>query len=110
MPVRENKVKQILRAGGTIYSSSVRLPEPGLCELLGYAGFDFVLIDGEHGAVDAATIERAKAMSGVATAYINAVKVELDAIRLADDVGLLPGSIAQPVRLEIRGELHGGGR
>jgi len=58
MPVRENKVKQVLRSGGTIYSSSVRLPEPGLCELLGYAGFDFVLIDGEHGAVDAATIDR----------------------------------------------------
>src|SRR5258708_22014756 len=58
MPVRDNRVKQILRSGGTIYSSSVRLPEPGLCELLGYAGFDFVLIDGEHGAVDAATIDR----------------------------------------------------
>ncbi len=58
MPVRENKAKQILRAGGTIYSSSVRLPEPGLCELLGYAGFDFVLLDGEHGAVDATTIDR----------------------------------------------------
>ena len=55
MPVRENKAKQLLRAGGTIYSSSVRLPEPGLCELLGYAGFDFVLIDGEHGAVDASS-------------------------------------------------------
>lgn len=58
MPVRENKVKQILRSGGTVYSSSVRLPEPGLCELLGYAGFDFVLIDGEHGATDATTIDR----------------------------------------------------
>jgi 4-hydroxy-2-oxoheptanedioate aldolase len=58
MPIRENELKQILRAGGTIYSSSVRLPEPGLCELLGYAGFDFVLIDGEHGATDAATIDR----------------------------------------------------
>src|SRR6185436_16212728 len=58
MPVRENKLKRKLQAGGTIYSSSVRLPEPGLCELLGYAGFDFVLIDGEHGATDAATIDR----------------------------------------------------
>lgn len=58
MPVRGNKAKQILKAGGTIYSSSVRLPEPGLCELLGYAGFDFVLIDAEHGATDAATIDR----------------------------------------------------
>jgi 2-keto-3-deoxy-L-rhamnonate aldolase RhmA len=58
MPVRDNKVKQILCAGGTVYSSSLRLPEPGLCELLGYAGFDFVLIDGEHGAADATTIDR----------------------------------------------------
>jgi 4-hydroxy-2-oxoheptanedioate aldolase len=58
MPVRANPAKQILKSGGTIYSSSVRLPEPGMCELLGYAGFDFVLIDGEHGATDAVAIDR----------------------------------------------------
>lgn len=58
MPVRENRVKQILKAGGTVFSSSVRLPEPGLCELLGYAGVDFVLIDGEHGGMDFAGIDR----------------------------------------------------
>lgn len=58
MPVRPNQAKQILKSGGTIFSSSVRLPEPGLCELLGYAGFDFVLIDGEHGATDAIAIDR----------------------------------------------------
>ena len=58
MQVRENKAKQRLRAGETIYSSSVRLPEPGLCEILGAAGFDFVLLDGEHGGVDASTIDR----------------------------------------------------
>jgi 4-hydroxy-2-oxoheptanedioate aldolase len=56
--IRPNKAKQVLQAGGTIFSSSVRLPEPGMCELLGYAGFDFVLIDGEHGATDAVTIDR----------------------------------------------------
>ena len=58
MPVRENRVKQILSEGGIVYSSSVRLPEPGLCEILGYAGFDFVLIDGEHGSVDYGAIDR----------------------------------------------------
>lgn len=56
--VRENRVKQTLKAGGTVFSSSVRLPESGLCELLGYAGFDFVLLDCEHGAVDAGTLDR----------------------------------------------------
>lgn len=58
MQVRVNNVKQSLAAGGVIYSSSVRLPEPGLCEILGYAGFDFVLLDGEHGAVDASALDR----------------------------------------------------
>jgi 2-keto-3-deoxy-L-rhamnonate aldolase RhmA len=56
--IRPNRAKEILNAGGTLFTSSVRLPEPGLCELLGYAGFDFVLLDGEHGAADAATIDR----------------------------------------------------
>ena len=56
--MRENKVLQTLRSGGTVFSSSVRLPESGLCEILGYAGFDFVLLDGEHGAVDASTLDR----------------------------------------------------
>lgn len=48
----------------------------------------------------AVTLERAKAMSQVAAAYTNAVRVELDAIRLADDVGFLPGCVAQPLRLD----------
>jgi 2-keto-3-deoxy-L-rhamnonate aldolase RhmA len=38
--VRVNRVKQILKQGGTVYGSAVRLPEPGLVEVLGYAGFD----------------------------------------------------------------------
>mgnify|MGYP000073625733 CR=1 FL=1 len=56
--IRSNPVKQTLDAGGTIYSSSVRLTDPGLCEILGYAGFDFVLLDGEHGAIDPSSIDR----------------------------------------------------
>ena len=56
--VRTNPVKSLLDAGGTIYSSSVRLTDPGLCEILGYAGFDFVLLDGEHGAMDPSSIDR----------------------------------------------------
>lgn len=41
-------------------------------------------------------IEKAKAMSSLATSFTNAVKVELDAVRLADEVGMLPASIAKP--------------
>jgi hypothetical protein len=60
-------------------------------------------------------VERAKAMSSLATSYINAVKVELDAIRLADEVGMLPGSVAEPLKcdrnrggaLSLNGAHHG---
>src|SRR5262245_53135838 len=57
MQIRRNVAKAALKAGGTLYTSSVRLPAPGLCEILGYAGFDCVLLDGEHGAVDAASLD-----------------------------------------------------
>ncbi len=57
MHVRENRAKQILATGGTIYTSSVRTTDPALCEILGYAGFDFVLLDGEHGAIDASSAD-----------------------------------------------------
>ena len=42
---------------------------------------------------NAEVIERAKATSMVANSYIGAVKVEIDAIRLADDIGMMPASI-----------------
>lgn len=41
----------------------------------------------------AASIERAKATSQVATTYISAVKTEIDAIKLMDETGRLPAAI-----------------
>lgn len=48
-------------------------------------------------------IEKGKAMSGLATAYIASVKVEIDAIRLAEEVGMLPASIAEPTKVKTLG-------
>lgn len=45
------------------------------------------------------SIGRAKAMSNVANSFIESVKVEIDAIKLADEAGLLPSSVAQPVKM-----------
>src|SRR5438128_2371382 len=58
MPVRVNQLKRSLREGKTVFGSAVRLPEPGLVEILGYAGFDYVVIDGEHGSMGWAEMER----------------------------------------------------
>lgn len=54
----------------------------------------------EEGA-DQATVERAKALSGLCSAYVNSVKVEIDAIRMANEVGLLPGAVTQPQKCEF---------
>ena len=41
-----------------MFGVSVRFPEPGLVEVLGYAGVDYVLIDAEHGSIGWTEIER----------------------------------------------------
>lgn len=53
----------------------------------------------------AARIERAKATSQVAQTYIQAVKTELDAIRVMDDTGRLPLSVEAPARIERDGRV-----
>lgn len=44
----------------------------------------------------AQVIERAKATSGVAQTYIQAVKVEIEAIKLLDETGRLPVAVEAP--------------
>lgn len=46
-------------------------------------------------------IERAKATTIVATTYIGAVKVELDAIRLAHETGNLTGAVSEPQQVPM---------
>lgn len=38
-------------------------------------------------------IERAKATAAIATVFTGTVKVELDALRLADEIGILPAIV-----------------
>lgn len=44
----------------------------------------------------AATIDRAKASSLVASTYIQAVRTEIDAIRVLDETGRLPVAVEAP--------------
>jgi 4-hydroxy-2-oxoheptanedioate aldolase len=50
MPVRMNRTKQKLRQGQPAFGGLLRTPEPTLVEVLGYAGYDYVVLDAEHGA------------------------------------------------------------
>jgi 4-hydroxy-2-oxoheptanedioate aldolase len=47
-----NRLKEIIRKGGSVFGTIVSLPEPGIVEMIGYAGFDFVVIDMEHSPTD----------------------------------------------------------
>lgn len=50
--MKHNPLKEKLQAGQTIYGTFVSLPEPGVVEIIGAAGYDFALIDLEHTPVD----------------------------------------------------------
>ncbi|MBI3465323.1 MAG: siderophore biosynthesis protein SbnG, partial [Planctomycetes bacterium] len=89
MPVRTNKLKRALREGKTVFGSSVRLPEPGLVEALGYGGFDYVLIDGEHGSMGWAEMERMilAAYAADTTPIVRVLKNEPELVMRALDLG-----------------------
>ena len=91
MAIRKNKLKQLLSDGKTVFGSSVRLPEPGLVEALGFAGFDYVLIDGEHGSMGWADMERMilAAHAAATTPVVRVVKNEPELVMRALDIGAM---------------------
>ena len=46
--MRENRMKAALQAGKAVIGSTLSLPDPFVAEIMGQAGFDFLLIDTEH--------------------------------------------------------------
>jgi len=67
-----NRTRQKLAVGTTTIGAFVAMDSPALVEVLGYCGFDFLVLDAEHGALDPHAIEnmtRAAELSG-ATAIV----------------------------------------
>jgi 4-hydroxy-2-oxoheptanedioate aldolase len=54
-----NNVKTKLKQGKTVVGSFLYIPSPKLAEFVGLCGFDFIVIDQEHGPID---IDRAEEM------------------------------------------------
>jgi len=50
--VRKNKAKEKLKNGGIVLGGFCNINSPAAVEVLGYLGFDFIIIDGEHGPMD----------------------------------------------------------
>lgn len=55
--MKPNRMKEKIARGEPALGCSVMFPSPQVVEMLGYAGFDWVLIDCEHGSIGPADIE-----------------------------------------------------
>jgi 4-hydroxy-2-oxoheptanedioate aldolase len=49
MNVIDTRLPELLRGSRPLLGMFVGLPVPGLVEMCGHAGFDFVIVDNEHG-------------------------------------------------------------
>lgn len=54
--LRTNKLKAALREGRAVFGLLNSVPAPLLVEMLGYAGYDFVIIDTEHVGINPETL------------------------------------------------------
>jgi len=57
MTVLDTRLPQLLRGAQPLAGMFVGIPSPALVEMCGYAGFDFVIIDNEHGPASVETTE-----------------------------------------------------
>jgi 4-hydroxy-2-oxoheptanedioate aldolase len=55
--MKTNRMKEKLRAGEPVYGVSVMIPSPQIVEMVGAAGFDWVLLDCEHGTLTLESVE-----------------------------------------------------
>ncbi len=66
--IKSNRVKEIMKKGHVAYGIMVAVPSPIIIEMTAFAGFDFAIIDLEHGAISLQTLEnmiRAAEASGI---------------------------------------------
>ncbi len=55
--MRDNRMKALIHAGRPALGCSLMFPAPQLVEMLAHAGFDWVLLDCEHGSLSLADVE-----------------------------------------------------
>ena len=55
--MKTNRMKEKLKAGEPVFGVSVMIPSPQIVEMVGAAGFDWVLLDCEHGTLTLESVE-----------------------------------------------------
>ena len=49
--MKKNNLKEVLKEGKNVFGSFMKFTDPAAVEIMGFAGFDFVIIDAEHGPI-----------------------------------------------------------
>jgi len=85
----DNHFKQLLSAGQVALGAQLRLGTPAIAELFAAAGYDFLIMDGEHAPQTPVGLQaQMQAMQGYAcTPIVRFGRNDQDEIRLALDIG-----------------------
>lgn len=95
--MRTNTVKARLKAGQPVFGCFITVPAPMMVELCGLVGFDFVVLDAEHGIADLETVEnmiRAADATGIVPIVRIAVNQQQVILRYMD-AGALGAQLPQ---------------
>jgi len=49
--LKKNNLKEVLKEGKNVFGPFMKFTDPAVVEIMGFAGFDFVIIDAEHGPI-----------------------------------------------------------
>jgi staphyloferrin B biosynthesis citrate synthase len=84
-----NHVKQLLKDGKQVFGLFCSIPNPLIVEMIGHAGYDFIIIDTEHASINPETVEnmiRAAEAAGL-TPFVRVSENSEGAILRALDAG-----------------------
>lgn len=87
--MKKNSLKEKINAGNVVLGPFLKITDPAVVEIAGYAGFDFVIIDQEHGPISteaAQNMIRAAEAVGIAP-IIRVQKNEESVLLKALDIG-----------------------
>lgn len=108
--LRTNLLSEKYEQQGYVVGTFLEIPSPQLVELIGLAGFDFVVIDREHGSIDLERCEeliRAAASTGLCP-LVRVPRCEEVAVRQPFDMGAVGIHVpqihsAEMARIAVRG-------
>lgn len=87
--LRFHSLREKLQSQQCVMGCFVQIPSPQIVEILGLAGFDFAVIDGEHGSIHPETVEN-MIRAAASTSIVPLVRVPLCdpvAVRMPFDMG-----------------------